>query len=330
MMRRAGALLFLLLCAMLPAHAHDIRPAYLELAESATGTLRIVWREPVSGVFAVPLQPDISTGWLQREPYSSQHSDTTLVREWRIAAPHDELTGATVSIGGLERTITDVLLHIQYEDGSEQTQILKPSAPTFRIPGPTRAAVPVRQYLWLGFTHIWGGVDHLLYVFGLVLLVRDLRTLLKTITAFTLAHSLTLAAAALGVIHVPGPPVEASIALSILYVATQVANAHNGKATLAQRAPWMIAFCFGLLHGLGFAGALAEVGLPAHNIALALLLFNVGIEIGQMSFVLCLLGAWQMARRSAPLLAARFAWTPPYVIGGLASFWLIQRFAAIF
>lgn len=327
---RRSALLMLLLCPTLRAHAHDIRPAYLEVAESPTGTIHMVWREPVAGLFAVPLTPNISTGWFQREPYSSERSDTMVVREWRVTVPHDELVDATVSVDGLERTITDVLLHIQYRDGSEQTQWLKPSAPAFRIPGAARAAVPVKEYLLLGFTHIWGGIDHLLYVFGLTLLVRNLRALLKTITAFTVAHSVTLAAAALGFIHVPAAPVEASIALSILYVAAEAANTRNGHPSLAQRSPWVIAFCFGLLHGLGFAGALAEVGLPAHNIALALLLFNAGIEIGQMSFVLCLLGAWQALRRSAPHWVERFQWTPPYVIGGLASFWFIQRFAAIF
>jgi hypothetical protein len=329
-MPRNLAILSIVLCLALPVHAHDIRPAYLDVIEAPAGEVHIVWREPVAGLYAVALTPGISTGWLRREPYSSERSETMLVREWRVTEPHDELLGTTVSIEGLERTITDVLLHIRYRDGSEQTELLTPSAPTTRIKGTAKTAVPVKEYLLLGFSHIWGGIDHLLYVFGLTLLVRDFRALLKTITGFTLAHSTTLAASALGFVHVPAAPVEASIALSIMYVAAEALNAVHGRASFAQRAPWAIAFVFGLLHGLGFAGALAEVGLPAHHIPLALLLFNAGIEIGQISFVLCLLCAAQLLRRSVPRWVERFRWAPPYVIGGLASLWFIQRLAAIF
>jgi len=319
-----------LLCLMTTAHAHDIRPAYLELTKTPSGDIRIVWRQPIAGVYAVPLVPRISTGWLDREPSLTERTDTLLVREWHIRAPTAELVGATVSVEALERTITDVLLHVRYPDGSELTQLLRPSAPSFSIPSAAKAGAPVKEYLLLGITHIWGGIDHLLYVFGLTLLVRDPRALLKTITGFTAAHSMSLAAAALGVIHVPSAPVEACIALSIMYVAAEVLGAREGRVSLAQRAPWLIAFCFGLLHGLGFAGALAEIGLPARHIPVALLLFNIGIEIGQISFVALLLGAFHTLRRVAPRWATGLQWAPPYVIGGLASFWFLQRFAAIF
>jgi hypothetical protein len=280
-------------------------------------------------MYAAHLLPAISTGWLNQEPFATSRSDTLLVREWLVDEPHAELVGATVHIAGLERTITDVMLHIQYRDGSESTQLLEPSTPAFRIPAPAKAGAPVAEYLLLGFTHIWGGIDHLLYVFGLTLLVRSPRALLKTITGFTVAHSLTLAAAALGFIHVPSAPVEACIALSILYVAAEVLDAREGRTGLAQRAPWVIAFCFGLLHGLGFAGALADIGLPARHIPMALFLFNVGIEIGQITFVAVLLSASRALRRATPLWASKLEWAPPYVIGGLASFWLLQRSAAL-
>jgi hypothetical protein len=324
------ALLLLLSCFAPLLQAHEVRPGYLELAENSAGDLRIVWRQPTAGVYAVPLIPTISTGWLQGEPYSSSRTETTYVREWRIPAPHADLAGATVEVQGLERTITDVLLRVVYANGTELTQLLNPAAPRLRLPSATKVNLPIRQYLELGFTHIWSGIDHLLYIFGLVLLVRDTRTLVKTITGFTVAHSITLAAATLGYVHVPTAPVEATIALSIVYVAAEVMHARQGRTSLARRAPWVIAFGFGLLHGLGFAGALSEVGLPAHAIPMALLLFNIGIEVGQLTFVALLLFAAKALWRMTPKLVSRLSWAPPYVIGSLASFWLIERFQVIF
>jgi hypothetical protein len=327
---RRGALLAILLSIVPQLRAHEVRPGYLELTENGAGDLRIVWRQPISGVYAVPLVPTISTGWLQGEPYSSSRTETTYVREWRIPAPHADLAGATVEVQGLERTITDVLLRVVRANGTELTQLLNPTTPRLRLPGATKAELPIRQYLELGFTHIWSGIDHLLYIFGLVLLVRDTRTLVKTITGFTVAHSITLAAAALGIVHVPAAPVEATIALSIVYVAAEAVHARQGRRSLARRAPWVIAFGFGLLHGLGFAGALSDVGLPEHAIPVALLLFNIGIEIGQLTFVGLLLLAAKAMWRLTPKLASRLSWAPPYVIGSTASFWLIERMQVIF
>jgi hypothetical protein len=326
-----GALLILLLWGFAPgAQSHEVRPGYLEFTENQAGDLHVVWRQPIAGVYAVALVPVISTGWLRGQPYSSSRTDTSYVREWRIPAPHADLAGATVEIEGLDRTITDVLLRVVYANGTELTRLLKPAMPRLKLPGASASGVPVRQYLELGFTHICGGIDHLLYVFGLMLLVRDLRSLIKTITGFTLAHSITLAAAALGYVHIPAAPVEAAIALSIVYVAVEVVNARQGRASLAQRAPWVIAFGFGLLHGLGFAGALAEVGLPAHSIPAALLLFNAGIEMGQLTFVALLLLAAKAMWHMAPQLVARLSWAPPYVIGSTASYWLFERLQFVF
>jgi hypothetical protein len=329
--RIRSALPWPLLCFAALVQAHEVRPGYLEFTEGSGGDLRIVWRQPIAGIYALPLVPDISTGWLRGEPFSNSRTETTYVREWRVPAPHADLAGATVEVQGLERSITDVLLHVVYADGAELTQVLSPASPRLRFPGAaSRAELPVRQYLALGFTHIWGGVDHLLYIVGLVLLVRDTRTLVKTITGFTIAHSMSLAAAVLGLVHIPGAPVEAAIALSIVYVAVEAAHARKDDIHPARRAPWVIAFGFGLLHGLGFAGALSEVGLPAHDIPMALLLFNIGIEIGQLTFVALLLLAAKALWRLVPRFASRMSWMPPYVIGSLASFWLIERTQAIF
>lgn len=322
-LRRA---LWLLVCVTAtPVHAHEVRPGYLEVTESVHGDVRILWRQPVAGAYGTPLAPKISTGWLERQPQQSSHTDSFYVREWNVSPPHAELAGAQIEIVGLERTITDVLVRVAYADGTELTQLLKPAAPSFRIPNPQKVAPPVREYLELGFTHIWSGIDHLLYVFGLMLLVGNARTLIRTITGFTVAHSISLGAAALGYVHVPAAPVEAVIALSIVYVAVEVLHARQGRTSLAQRAPWAVAFCFGLLHGLGFAGALSEVGLPAHAIPTALLLFNIGIEVGQLSFIAALLLASKALLRLAPRALHRLEWLPPYAIGSLASFWLFER-----
>jgi len=325
------ALLWALLWGVVPcSDAHEVRPGYLEILESPTGDLSIVWKQPIAGNYAAPLIPSISTGWLQAAPDRSSRTDTTYSCEWRIRAPHAPLAGATVAIDNLDRTITDVLLRVVYANGTELTQLLRPASPNLQLPSTEHAGVPVRDYLELGFTHIWGGLDHLLYVCGLMFLVSGTRALIKTITGFTLAHSLTLGASALGYVHIPAAPVEATIALSIVYVAVEVVNAREGRTSLAQRAPWLIAFGFGLLHGLGFAGALAEIGLPAHAIPVALLLFNVGIEIGQLTFVTILLLAAKALWLGAPQLVMRWSWAPPYVIGSTASYWLIERLQAVF
>jgi hypothetical protein len=216
---------------------------------------------------------------------------------------------------------------VVFRDGSDFTRVLKPMDARVALPAAAQGA-PVREYLGLGFTHIWSGIDHLMYVLGLVLLVRTPGLLLKTITGFTLAHSLSLAAASLGYIHVPAPPVEAVIALSIVYVAVELLRARDGKPGLAARAPWLVSMSIGLLHGLGFAGALSEVGLPAEAIPQALLLFNVGIELGQIAFVALVLAVGHALARWVPRTTDSLRWLPPYAIGSFASFWVIERIHA--
>lgn len=187
-----------------------------------------------------------------------------------------------------------------------------------------------RTYTFLGIEHIWTGVDHLLFVLALIIIVRGKRRLLATITAFTIAHSITLALATLDVIHIPGPPVEATIALSIVFVAREIINLHRGREGLAARKPWIVAFAFGLLHGLGFAGALAAIGLPQNDIPLALLFFNVGVETGQILFIAAVLSLIWATKRvlHSPLAPRRPALAPAYFIGGVASYWMLERLAA--
>ena len=318
------ALMAALLFAGALAQAHDVRPAYLEITEQPAA-LSIVWKRPATAQPGAAIVPRFSTGWTDAGPASTTQAGDAIVKTWRVPKPHAPLAGSTLKIDGLEVTITDVLLRVVYADGSELTRVLKPSAASLTLPGAEKGGAPVREYLWLGFTHIWSGIDHLLYVLGLVLLVRSPRLLIKTITGFTIAHSISLAAASLGYVHIPPPPVEACIALSIVYIAIELLRAREGGPGLAARAPWLVSMCIGLLHGLGFAGALAEVGLPADAIPQALLLFNIGIEIGQLSFVALVLALGWSLVRLAPRLTTFLRWVPPYAIGSFASFWVIER-----
>ena len=230
-----------------------------------------------------------------------------------------------VRIDGLESTMTDALVRIEFIDGGEWVGRLTPGAPQATIPARQGGWDVAATYLKLGVEHIMLGVDHLLFVLALILIAPNTRQLIMAITAFTAAHSITLAAATLGFVNVPPPPVEAAIALSIAFVAAEIIRAREGKAGIAARAPWLVAFAFGLLHGFGFAGALSEVGLPAGHIPLALLFFNVGVEIGQLLFVAVVLGLaalFRLARRPLPRWAALRSALSHW---SLAMFWVIQR-----
>jgi len=286
--------LLALLIVWLPcaARAHEVRPAsYLEIRSGASQVVHVLWKQPVAGELTLPLRPELSAGWLDQSPVRSITTDSFLLREWIIGLPHVPLAGQRLRIEGLDRTLTDVLVRIVDGQGKESTHILRPSATWLDITQSDRPGLPVGEYVGLGIEHIWTGADHLLFVLGLMLPTPRLRMLFKTITAFTAAHSITLAAAALGWVQVPPAPVEAVIALSILYLAVELVHIRQGRPAIARRYPWIVAFTFGLLHGLGFAGALSEVGLPTDRTPLALLLFNCGIEIGQIVFVAVVLGA---------------------------------------
>jgi hypothetical protein len=241
-----------------------------------------------------------------------------------------------VRIDGLSATRTDVLARVERADGSSQTVRLTPAAPAFVVSAAPGAWQVMKTYLGLGVEHILLGVDHLLFVLALLFLVGSWPRLIETVTAFTVAHSLTLAAATLGWVHVPQAPVEAVIALSIVFVATEILHSRQGRAGLALRMPWVVAFVFGLLHGLGFAGALREVGLPEHAIPLALAFFNIGVEVGQLLFiagVFVLLWSLRRSRSRSSTDAASGAWhvagtaaTPAaYLIGTVAAFWVLER-----
>jgi hydrogenase/urease accessory protein HupE len=308
-----------------PVAAHEVRPAYLELQETRAGEFSVLWKTPMRGEARLALVPEFS-GTTETTPVVTRAVPGAAVQTWTLRAA--ALRGQTLRIRELDSTMTDALVRIAFADGTSWTQRLTARAPAAVIPTRQSAWAVSGVYLWLGVEHILLGIDHLLFVLALLIITRGGWMLVKTVTAFTVAHSVTLAAATLGLVHVPTKPVEAVIALSIVFVAAEIVHGMRGREGITARLPWIVAFTFGLLHGFGFAGALSEVGLPEGRIPLALLFFNLGVEAGQLFFVGAVLAVIAAARR-ARLVAPRWAQlVPPYAIGTLAMFWVIQRVAA--
>ncbi|WEK46240.1 MAG: HupE/UreJ family protein [Candidatus Andeanibacterium colombiense] len=308
------------------AAAHEVRPAYLEITERADGKADILWKQPSIGLLAVAIDPQIQGDLLKRAPDSAQSAENFEIRRWRnVDLGGKGLDKRQVKIAGLERTITDTLVLVRLKDGDQISQVLTPAAPGFTIDAHAGAAVPA--YLVLGIEHILTGIDHLLFVFGLLLLSSGWRQLLKTITAFTVAHSITLALTALKLISVNPQLIEAMVAYSILFLAVELMRKQRGYDGITQRRPWLIAFGFGLLHGAAFAGALKEIGLPEGNIPASLFLFNVGVEIGQLVFVgICFAAIRALKHIRWPERTPRLAWTAAsYAIGSFAMFWFLER-----
>jgi hypothetical protein len=321
------ALLALALLGVLPAIADVFRPAYLELREAGPDRYDVFWKVPAAGELrlAVTVRFPDDVREIGRTP--GQFVGGAYVERWQVERAGG-LVGQTITIEGAATGVSDVIARVERADGTSQVERLSMANPHFTVEAPAGAGEIAWSYLVLGVEHILGGVDHLLFVLALLLVVRGGLRIFMTITAFTVAHSLTLVAATLGWVHVPGPPVEAMIALSIVFVAAEVVHGLQGRPGLTARAPWVVAFSFGLLHGFGFAGALAEVGLPQKAIPVALLMFNVGVEIGQLIFVGFALAAGALIAR---LPVTRPAWTNyalPYAIGAVAMFWVIERVAA--
>jgi hydrogenase/urease accessory protein HupE len=315
------------------AHGHALEPGYLELRQIDKSLYAVAWKKPaIEGApmaiaVRLPEQCDI------RKEGQLTWDGAAFYSRWTTTCTGG-LEGGEIQIEGLEQTSTDVLVRFDLDNGVTSTQRLTPTETSFVVPTQPDRLEVVRTYFAFGVEHILSGIDHLLFVLALLLLVKGVRKIIVTVTAFTLAHSITLVGATLGWVHMPGPPIEAAIALSIAFVAADIIHSQQDKPGLTERYPWVVAFTFGLLHGFGFAGALTQVGLPQTEIPIALLFFNVGVEVGQLLFIAAVFTIfWLLRRNTRGIKLPQVAWVsavPAYIIGSLAMFWVTERTVAFF
>ncbi len=318
-------LVICLVAAASGALADEFRPALLEITETEPGWYAVTWKVPLSNREPLAIAPKFPEQMEPLGPPSTRRSQSEFTEKslWRSGS--DALVGGTIEIEGLSAVPIDVIVQIRLADGNQHSAILRPASPSYVVPERATKWTVAGSYWKIGTIHILEGQDHLLFVLALLLIVPNLWMLFKTITAFTVAHSISLALATLGIVNMPGPPTEAVIALSILFLAVEIVHSREGRITLTEKYPWVVALAFGLVHGLGFAGALAEVGLPQQEIPLALLMFNVGVETGQILFVCTVLLAI-FSFKQLSLNWPRYSWRLlPYAIGSIASFWFVQR-----
>ena len=305
--------------------AHEARPAYLEIKETAPGQFSVLWRTPVLAGMRLPLVLQMPDGVTNVKPPAVEElADSLVERRWIDAGPAG-LAGRRIEFPGLQFTITDALVRVELLDGRTMQTIARPSQPWVEIPAAQTRWEVMGSYIVEGIRHILFGADHLLFVLGLLLIVGNAWMLVKTVTAFTVAHSITLAIATLGYAEAPALPLNAAIALSILFLGPEIVRVWHGETSFTIRHPWVVAFAFGLLHGFGFATALTSAGLPRQELPLALLSFNIGVELGQLAFVALVLAMG----RSFRVLEVRWpGWVqalPGYTVGTLGAFWTIQR-----
>jgi hydrogenase/urease accessory protein HupE len=308
--------------------AHELRPGFLEITQTGTETYDVRFKVPARGDMRLGLYVRLPDGCTEKAPARTERAGNAVLEQFGVRCPGG-LADRQVSIDGLSGTFTDVVVRVEGSDGAVQAARLTPDQPAFTVDAAPTWLDTARTYFLLGIEHILLGIDHLLFVLALLLLVRNTWMLVKVITAFTVAHSITLAVAALGWAQIPQAPVEAVIALSIMFVAAETIRQKRDENDLVSKAPWVIAFAFGLLHGLGFGGALKEIGLPQSDVPLALLTFNLGVEVGQLLFVLAVLGLKAVIDR---MLNLKLSWSRTvvgYGIGSLAAVWFVQRVGLI-
>lgn len=326
--RIAISFLACVLCLPLMVEAHEVRPGLLRLQETVPDQFEMLWRVPAQGEQALALTPQVPEN-CEAIGLPDRYQDGIRHEERRELICAGGLADARISIDGLESVQTDVLVSVSYLSGGTETLRATPQSPSVLLVGQRSFLHVAATYFALGVEHILLGIDHLLFVTALLLLVTGWRRLLGTITAFTVAHSITLAAASMGLLNAPSALIEALIALSIVVVAAEVVLANRGETGLAIKRPGFIAFGFGLLHGFGFAGALSEIGLPADAVPPALLFFNVGVEVGQISFIVGTLMVVFMMRALVPTSVPLLQKVTPILIGVVAGFWAVERTLAI-
>lgn len=319
-------LLVLLLLGSAMAQAHRFAPSLLKVNEIGPGEYHVVWKTPAQATSKVPLRPAWPGNCEITRSSPARLEGTGKVSSFQLACRglgENGLVGETLGVDGLGSNQASAMVMVVLLDGRQYQQVLNADQPSFVIPAESSAGEVMSDYIALGAEHIWGGIDHLLFVFGLLLLVGGGTRLLWTVTAFTVGHSITLSMVTLGYFDYPVALVEFTIALSIFVLAVELTRVE--RHDLLWRHPWWLAGGFGLLHGMGFAGALAETGLPQDNVPLALLFFNVGIELGQIAFILVVLALWWVLRRPLAPWQSRLRWVPVYVLGSLSALWCIER-----
>lgn len=307
------------------APAHESQPGAVEIEQLGQDRYKVTWRAPIYYNQPHPARLVLPNEWETIGQPTQRRRASDIVFTRIISTGGESIDGKVIRFPGLEATITDVFIRVTRNDGSQMTTVARPTRPWAELRGERPWYATAREYLALGFHHILLGIDHLLFVLGLLLIVSSRMALLKTITSFTVAHSITLGIATLGLAHAPLPPLNAAIALSILFLGPEVVRARRGETSLTIRYPWLIAFGFGLLHGFGFASGLSTTGMPKAELPWALLWFNVGVEIGQLLFVFLALGlAWSF--RTLQVVWPRWVlWLPGYTVGGLGAYWTVQR-----
>ncbi|WP_426233579.1 HupE/UreJ family protein [Pararhizobium sp. DWP3-4] len=306
------------------AQAHELRPAFLQIDETARGQYAVTWKVPTRGELKMALYPRFPSICHQLSEPVGGFVETAYVTRWRMECDGG-LAKQSIFVDGLSSTYTDALVRIVNLDGSVQTSRVTPQSPEMIVAAQPGALETAQTNFVLGVEHIITGFDHLLFVLALLLLIRNTRSLLLTITAFTAAHSVTLAFSALGIASASQPPIEALIALSIMFVAAEILR--DNQVNLSSRYPWIVSFLFGLLHGFGFGGALREIGLPQKDVPLALLTFNLGVEAGQLVFVGVVLAVMASLRAALALDVSRLRPWLAYFIGTVSAFWFVQRLA---
>ena len=322
MRMRAFLLLLVAFLLSVEVQAHRFAPSLLRLFEIGEGQYNVVWKTPAQRTSAIPLLPVFPDTCTAENPGTGSLEGSGVVSSWRLRCAGD-LLGETISVNGLAENQASVLFSLETGDGYFYQTLLNSEQSSFTVPVEPTAGQVMREYLWLGAEHIWSGIDHLLFVFGLLLLVGWGKRLVWTITAFTVGHSITLALVTLGYFEYPVALVEFAIALSIFVLALNLAR--RDQRGLFRRYPWGLAGGFGLLHGMGFAGALAEVGLPQAELPLALLFFNIGIEFGQLAFIFVIIAIWALLRGFLRDWQSRLLPVPVYVLGSLSAMWCIER-----
>jgi hydrogenase/urease accessory protein HupE len=322
-------LLFSIAVAAAPAFSHELRPAFLQINEVEPSRYDVLWKTPAQGDMRLALNVILPSACRTLGEPRTTPVDGAVLQRWRSHCDGG-LPGKTLAIENLASSLTDVILRFEPLSASPKTLRLDGASPEVIIPDRQSAGSVASTYFRLGVEHILFGFDHLLFVLCLLILVSGVKRLLGAITAFTVAHSITLAATTFGWIHLASVPVEACIALSIVFLAAEILRTSRGSPSRIQRWPWAASFTFGLLHGFGFAAALREIGLPDDSVPAALLFFNLGVEVGQLLFIGVVLAAKLCWEKYRPQRGAWMSRMPPYLAGITASYWFVERSLRIF